>query len=56
MAVGELDRMKSDAKGRRVLLIVRPAELFGLTNAPPPLLRMHDATGRETLWLIETTL
>ena len=52
---GELDRMKSDGKPQRVLLVVRPNELFGLTT-PPPLLRMHDATGRETLWVIETTL
>ena len=52
---GELDRMKSDGKPQRVLLVVRPNELFGLTT-PPPLVRMHDATGRETLWVIETTL
>ena len=52
---GALERMKSDGKAQRVLLIVRPNETFGLT-VPPPLLRTHDATGRETLWVIETTL
>jgi 4-amino-4-deoxy-L-arabinose transferase-like glycosyltransferase len=52
---GELDRMKSDGRSQRVLLVVRPNELYGLTT-PPPLLRTRDATGRETLWLIETTL
>jgi hypothetical protein len=52
---GALDRMRSDGTPQRVLLVVRPNELFGV-NAPPPAARMHDATGRETLWLIETTI
>ena len=52
---GELERMKNDGTAQRVLLIVRPNEVFGLT-VPRPLLRMHDATGRETLWVIEATM
>src|SRR5262249_10408888 len=52
---GELERMKIDGKPQRVLMIVRPGEVFGLT-VPAPLMRMHDANGRETLWVIETTV
>jgi 4-amino-4-deoxy-L-arabinose transferase-like glycosyltransferase len=51
---GELERMRSDGKPQRVLLVVRPNETFGLPVSP--LMRMQDATGRETLWVIETTL
>ena len=52
---GELERLKSDGKPQRVLLVVRPNETFGV-SVPPPLMRMQDATGRETLWVIEATL
>ena len=52
---GELERLKSDGKPQRVLLVVRPNETFGL-SVPPPFMRMQDATGRETLWVIEATL
>src|SRR5262249_20669190 len=52
---GELERMKNDGKPQRVLMIVRPGEVFGLT-VPPPLMRSQDANGRETLWVSETTV
>lgn len=52
---GELARMRGDGKAQHVLLVVRPNETFGLP-VPAPLMKTHDANGRETLWVIETTL
>jgi len=52
---GELARMRADGEAQRVLLVVRPNETFGLP-VPEPLMKTHDANGRETLWVIEVVL
>ncbi|MEK6371383.1 MAG: hypothetical protein AABO58_01680 [Acidobacteriota bacterium] len=52
---GELELLRANGKADRLLLVVRPGELPTM-SLPPPLRRIHDATGRETLWVIEAVM
>lgn len=52
---GALDRLRGDDKPQRVLFVTRPNEL-GRLSLPPPVFKVHGPAGRETLWVIETTL
>lgn len=52
---GALDLLRGDDKPQRVLLVTRPNELVRL-SLPPPVFKVYDPAGRETLWVVETTL
>ena len=52
---GALERLSGNGKTHRVLLVLRPGELSTM-SLPPPVYRVRDSTGRETLWVIEATL
>jgi len=52
---GELERLSGNPTPERVLLVLRPGELSTM-SLPPPIYRVHDSTGREALWVIETKL
>jgi 4-amino-4-deoxy-L-arabinose transferase-like glycosyltransferase len=52
---GELELLRANDKAERVLLVVRPGELPAM-SLPPPVRKIQDATGRETMWLIEATI